>query len=355
MSIAFYDADFIANIENCYFNNSLMKLSTYYKQKKEIVNLITDLSKAHLYSKVIYWQDREDIEFSPLLSQIENVEFYGLAFTNGRRIQLAEEIERCLPDKSLYLRVIDRMTLTKKEEFRIKKNQTMFPITFLQKEDKWELIEHSQRPGGLRTVLISEPKIQNIKDWESFLKSLANDNTSVCFKFPQHCYSREELLVFSKLIVSLTGERIVIDYPLNKKEICFLTSTLSKSFLDKCVIEFGKEGMTLEELKIEIHDLLNYCLYVKSMGKRINLRYLKGYNGLTANYFAKYLTIWNNDIMASRQKSLRAYFQRNKQAVKVFDLVEKSIPQIGRPMITDPFKIYKEGGFYIYDILGNQK
>lgn len=100
MSIGLYDAD-IANYINVPFNLELMKLSTYYKKKNEIVHLSPSFSPDH-FSKFIYRKDYEGGDFPLNFWDFKNIDYGGLSFTNNKYIPLPEEIEKQKADTYLY-------------------------------------------------------------------------------------------------------------------------------------------------------------------------------------------------------------------------------------------------------------
>lgn len=100
MSIGLYDAD-MATYTNVPFNLELMKLSTYYKNKNEIVHL-SPFFVPEKFSKLIYRKDYNDDIFPPDFWDYKNIEYGGLAFSNNKYIALPEEIERQKADTYLY-------------------------------------------------------------------------------------------------------------------------------------------------------------------------------------------------------------------------------------------------------------
>jgi hypothetical protein len=85
-----------------------MKLSSYYKSKREIVSLAPELAP-NLYSKFILRKDYNDGEFHPELINYNNVEYGGLAFSNDIYIPLPIEIEKQIPDTYLYEKMRNQM------------------------------------------------------------------------------------------------------------------------------------------------------------------------------------------------------------------------------------------------------
>lgn len=100
MSIGLYDAD-MATYINVPFNLELMKLSTYYKDKNEIVHL-SPFFLPNKFSKFIYRKDYNDDVFPPDFWDYKNIEYGGLAFSSNQYIKLPKEIEKQKADTYLY-------------------------------------------------------------------------------------------------------------------------------------------------------------------------------------------------------------------------------------------------------------
>ena len=100
MSIGLYDAD-MAKYTLVPFNLELMKLSAYYKKKREIVILSPSFTPER-HQKFFLRKDFDDGEFPLGLEKIPNLEYGGFAFSNGAYSPLSPEIEILHPDTSLY-------------------------------------------------------------------------------------------------------------------------------------------------------------------------------------------------------------------------------------------------------------
>ena len=101
MSYGLYDAD-LPYYPIPFYNLELMKLSSYYKRKREIVGLAPNFSP-HLYNNFIVRQDF----YNPYMQSWKgtNVEFGGRAFDGDVYKPLPLEIEKMKPDISLYGRL----------------------------------------------------------------------------------------------------------------------------------------------------------------------------------------------------------------------------------------------------------
>ncbi len=98
MTYGLYDAD-LPYYPIPFYNLELMKLSSYYKKKKEITGLAPSYSP-HKYSHFIVRQDFYNPNTQ--LYSSPNIEFGGRAFDGEQYKPLPLEIERMKPDISLY-------------------------------------------------------------------------------------------------------------------------------------------------------------------------------------------------------------------------------------------------------------
>lgn len=99
MSIGLFDADY-RKYSPIVFNLELMKISSYYKRKGEIVTLVPHFHP-QFYSKFFYRQDIDDAVYPVKFLDFENIEYGGRAFSS-LYIPMDLEIERCIPDKEIY-------------------------------------------------------------------------------------------------------------------------------------------------------------------------------------------------------------------------------------------------------------
>ena len=104
MSIGLYDGD-LQKYFHCPFNLELMKIAAYYKNKNQIVSL-SPTFKPERYSKFFFRKDYYDGNFPDKLMTSKNVEYGGLAFTQGIYAPMALEIECTPPDRSIYEKVL---------------------------------------------------------------------------------------------------------------------------------------------------------------------------------------------------------------------------------------------------------
>lgn len=118
MSVGLMDAD-LATYVPLPFNLEIMKLSAYYKARRQLVVLAPDFYPDR-HQLFIYRKDYEDGIYPTNLLNTPNVQYGGLAFSHNRYVALPEEIERMKPDTTIYENMAERFKCTKKatEAFR---------------------------------------------------------------------------------------------------------------------------------------------------------------------------------------------------------------------------------------------
>ncbi len=100
MSIGLYDVDFF-KYHQVMFNLEIMKLASYFKNKREITVLSPTLSPER-YSNFYLRKDYYDGTFPPKLTSYDNLTYGGLAFTGNIYTPMIEEIEMSKPDTHIY-------------------------------------------------------------------------------------------------------------------------------------------------------------------------------------------------------------------------------------------------------------
>ena len=100
MSIGLYDMD-IATYTLVPYNLEIMKLSAYYKKKREIVVLSPSFTPER-HQKFFLRKDYDDGNFPLELNVTKNLEYGGHAFSGEKYIPLPLEIEMTQPDPYIY-------------------------------------------------------------------------------------------------------------------------------------------------------------------------------------------------------------------------------------------------------------
>lgn len=94
-------------------NLEIMKLSSFHKNNRDLVELVRDYRNYLRYSKLYLRKNKEDDDLPALfLSKARNkCEYDGYAFTNGIYVPMDAAIEKSLPDITIY----DKIITNKKE------------------------------------------------------------------------------------------------------------------------------------------------------------------------------------------------------------------------------------------------
>lgn len=203
MSYGLYDAD-LKYYPIPFYNLELMKLSSFYKRKREIVGFSPDFSP-HKYNHFIVRQDIYSNQTYP--TQFNNIEYGGRAFSGDTYKPLPYEIEIMRPDISLYSRTIptkyDKQykhaisTMQRAEHARLSLDGstiwTDFEKQFRRESSCYGLILHDYDLGAVN----GSPEF--IKE---VLPKIINNGTGrrLGMKFPVNVYTEEELLKWLQII-----------------------------------------------------------------------------------------------------------------------------------------------------------
>ena len=101
-----------------YPNLELMKLSSFLKSNRDVVDLILDYRLYERYSKIYLFKNQalEDMPSLFLSKARQKTECNGFAFTNGIYVPMDNNIEKSLPDITIY----DKIKVRKEKERQIK-------------------------------------------------------------------------------------------------------------------------------------------------------------------------------------------------------------------------------------------
>lgn len=102
MKIAIIDADLIGRNKHRFPNLACMKLSGYYKELGNEVELKMDYEDLDTYDKVFISKVFTDTPIDEKILQLSNVEYGGTGFFYDKAPKLPDEIEHYMPDYHLY-------------------------------------------------------------------------------------------------------------------------------------------------------------------------------------------------------------------------------------------------------------
>lgn len=196
MSVGLYDADMATYIHTAP-NLELMKYAAYYKQNGEIAFLSPQF-KPSLFSKFIYRKDYDDGNFPSILKN-PNLVCGGLSYSNNIYKPLPLEIEKSIPDTSIY----NKMTMQfgdSKENFHAFKTclNTQHLRLSLDGENIWEDFEKQIDLAKKKSYFFHDYDLNKIKDSHIIIKDLIKGVKDPAFgristKFPIQVYNEEDM------------------------------------------------------------------------------------------------------------------------------------------------------------------
>ena len=102
LKVAIIDADFVGKKKHRFPNLVSMKLSGYYKELGNDVELKLDYEDLWLYDKVFISKVFTDTPIDENILQLPNVEYGGTGFFYDKAPKLPYEVEHHMPDYHLY-------------------------------------------------------------------------------------------------------------------------------------------------------------------------------------------------------------------------------------------------------------
>lgn len=189
MSIGLFDLD-MEKYCPVPFNLELMKLSSYYKKKREIVSLSPSFSPT-MYTQFIVRKDYYDGTFPKELLSEDNITYGGFAFSQNKYIPLDPAIERQKPDVLLYEKIRDKFCVDNRTKalFSVMSRAQHIRLS-LDEKTLWEnfpkQLDSNLNPSHL---FLHDYNLQAIKDSDLAIKEIIKNRKRkkelfLCMKFP---------------------------------------------------------------------------------------------------------------------------------------------------------------------------
>lgn len=377
MSIGLYDMD-IATYTLVPYNLEIMKLSAYYKKKREIVVLSPSFTPER-HQKFFLRKDYDDGNFPLELNVTKNLEYGGYAFSGEKYIPLPLEIEMTQPDPYIYEKYKKDILSVKigSSENRKKIYQNLTTAEHcrlsLDGENIWEDYNCQFKfLSGARNIIFHDYDLGKIKgscqEIKNILARARTDGwaTRVGMKFPVTITTGEELLEWISILPNsnfyfLKFYGVIDDINFEK----FVTSCKEKSAYSQ--MEYwitGNKQLSESQLVSEYFQQL-YRQIVLARNQRVffNLKYDDNYfkdkrwekvidlfnyyhNSYSSKAMIKYLKIIPTDTMfdfASKTLDKPHKYYNGKCFTK------KEIRQIFNFVRENNYNLFKD--FYEYNIM----
>lgn len=378
ISIGMFDKD-LKTFKNSPFNLELMKLSTYFKDKGEIVTLVPTFSPEK-HQKFYYWQDYFTDNITEKITQ-PNITIGGRAFTNDVYKPLKEEVERQKPDVFLYSKMNKRYYDTKvaAEGFRLMTNAVHLRLS-LDEKKVWEDFYCQVSKKGALTIFLHDKNLNDIegaKEAVDFLfKKNQRKNTALATKYPIIVNNYKDLEKWLSIRSSLNYYTIIYQGIMKDTELIDLMKKPSR-LINKVQYNVGygcsDENLFLKRdlpkifrqvifLKKRGHKILLYCEEEKFKEKRIP-RLIQFFNAylksldyrkmLNPELACKYDTMYSfADAVLPFPPDLRKMF--NKQEVRfLFNFIREVNPKL----FVDLYEcrnVYLKGDEFVTDVEYNR-
>lgn len=256
MSYGLYDGDLIFYKKVPFFNLELMKISSYYKRRREIVSLSPSFSP-QMYTNFIVRQDYPYLNKE--IFYANNVTFGGRAYDGEKYKPLSIEIERSKPDIYLYERLGSQFqnqtslktsfsTMRRAEHIRLSLDgKTVWPDfekQFRKDSNAFGIIFHDYNLG----------EVENAFEYVSNLPNEIIKNTGgrrVGMKFPVQLNTEEDLLKWASL--SPVNDYFFLQYN------GILTTTNAEQLK-----EIRKNSTTLMQTRINVTKNQNYEEFIST-------------------------------------------------------------------------------------------
>lgn len=260
----FYPKKFFPNLE-------IMKLASYHKKQRNIVEFILDVDIVDKYSKFYLRKDLQDgVFYDTELILKKGCEYGGLAFTQGLYSPLPDEIEQCIPDFTIYRNFFKRYN--PKIKCGISKN-ILDNATYLRAiyNDKIQesIVENTiyNNTYGRANIYIYDQHFLTWENLEYLSELMQNSSQKVKFLYPQR-------ITDFNLAKNICKEKYIL--PFSSKSPSFIfEKTLynadfleifkeSKSFKNTLCLEMGLDKYktyTSKFFEQEIAKNLNWMIY----------------------------------------------------------------------------------------------
>jgi len=334
MRIAFFDSDMLGKGSTQLPNLELMKLATYYKQldARNRLEMLTSCEKYQDYDIFYYFKNTDksiSVKHSPIFSS-PNVICEGLGFHNGQWLPLADEIERCEPDVSIYNEIL---------RYRILKNNIFYERLEFYKNSYFLRIfyndwEYDYTRGYGKKIQLYDYDITTNLRWKEVLKQIRVEGGRKLYSaVPIPIYNIEDMryIVDNELFGKhYAPAKFYLDFPelhLNFSSLYAENERYFKDFIRNSLYfyinKFYKEESEIDNI-VRTYDISMYCV---AQGVRLYPIYYKSIE--QTNYYRKFCEVISYFFHYQPCTSFFEYADRKMEkayAENIFQQIKKEYP-----------------------------
>ena len=270
-----YDADWPQKTP--WYSIDLMKLSTYYKRKGEIVKL-SPLFVPEKYSKFLYVRNTNDQAIPSELYRSQNIEYFGDTFHPNKTIVLPKEIEIMPADPTIYNGFSTLKNTKTEEEFLTRNNcgchvrlsmdgETVYP--------EWRNQAAQKKAGSL---FLYDKNIGNIEGYHDAVAELYDKfscgkrKVSIVSRYPIQINSIEDYLKWENSYQMYKGNYYHHCGPFPNDILDFLARPPSK-YKNTIYCVVPSWSMTNHFFNDDICKIFRQLIFLRSFGQSFLLKY----------------------------------------------------------------------------------
>lgn len=276
MSYGIYDCD-IRNSAPM-FNLELMKLSSYYKSKGEIV-AYSMLFHPERFNHFIVGKDRIDEYFNYPIYQYRNIQTVGRFFSPKKYFPMDLVIESQVPDTYLYNKFPERYELTRDQrEFYKSQLYAEHLRLSLDGETIWKDFEKQLAGRTTRqSISIYDYDIGRVKDAIEVLKDLTavphrKTSKPLLFKFPIRVPTARALEPWLNFTYYQHRVKFIIERILTEEDMEFLIANKDRLHFENIACDISK-NITYKDFLSKATTIYKQLYFLRTILRKFSLTY----------------------------------------------------------------------------------
>ena len=361
-SIGFYDRDFMEKDDEIRFNLQLMKLSAYHKRCRDMVSLITDLSRAPYYTKIYYRQNNPELSFPEEIYKYDNIEIGGFA-VNSIDDSLSKNIENILQAIEIFDKETSKRKLTPNRKIQLQSQQGVMHLQLTADGEKisdfsWQQAEEMKHFGQKKHIIVHDTAIMPYEKeipsfFEAFFANMDDNHpVNILFQYPLEM-EKETVLSLARWGFNMWTAPIYVKGCLDSKEALkfFSRKNLNRDGTTKVIFSLPGARTYLTQCNLFLQ-ILEDSLMAQT--------YTKVYNYITPLMEGQMMALFERvswwSAYNARQGEKTLCFEdalrediRNQHyeavaALRELEKIERMFPKARRLATITPTEVKKNGG-----------